>query len=48
LEDGTVLTIPPTVEVSWAELKPGKTVAVIYTVTGEAGQQGAVKKIEVK
>jgi Protein of unknown function (DUF1344) len=48
LEDGTVLTIPPTVPVSWAELQPGKTVAVIYTVTGEAGQQGAVKKIEVK
>jgi hypothetical protein len=45
LEDGTMFTIPATVQVSWAELKPGKTVAVSYT---EAGQQKAVKKVEVK
>jgi hypothetical protein len=45
LEDGTIFTIPTTVQVSWEELKPGKTVAVSYT---EAGQQKAVKKVEVK
>jgi len=45
LEDGTKFMIPATVQVSWAELKPGKTVAVSYT---EAGQQKAVKKVEVK
>ena len=48
LEDGSVLTIPATVQVSWAELKPGKTVAFSYTETGEAGQQKSVKKIELK
>jgi Cu/Ag efflux protein CusF len=48
LDDGTVLTIPAMVQVSWTELKPGKTVAVSYTETGEAGQQKSVKKIEVK
>ena len=47
LDDGTVLTIPATVQVSWADLKPGKTVAVSYTEGGEAGQK-AVKKIELK
>jgi len=45
LEDGTIFTIPTTVQVSWAELKPGKTVAISYT---EAGQQKAVKKVELK
>ena len=45
LEDGTLFTIPTTVQVSWAELKPGTPVAVSYT---EAGQQKAVKKVEVK
>jgi hypothetical protein len=47
LDDGTVLSIPATVQVSWADLKPGKTVAVSYTEGGEAGQK-AVKKIELK
>src|SRR5262245_55711919 len=47
LDDGTILTIPGTVQVSWAELKPGKTVAVSYTEGGETGQK-AVKKIELK
>jgi hypothetical protein len=45
LEDGTMFTIPTSVQVSWAELQPGKTVAVSYT---EAGQQKSVKKVEVK
>jgi hypothetical protein len=45
LEDGTRFMIPATVRVSWAELLPGKTVAVSYT---EAGEQRAVKKVEVK
>jgi len=45
LEDGTMFTIPTTVQVSWAELKPGKTVLISYS---EAGQQKAVKKVEVK
>jgi Protein of unknown function (DUF1344) len=48
LEDGTVFTIPAMVQVSWAELKPGKTVAVSYTEAGEAGQQKVVKKVELK
>jgi hypothetical protein len=45
LEDGTMFTIPTSVQVSWAELKPGETVAVSYT---EAGQQKSVKRVEVK
>jgi hypothetical protein len=45
LEDGTLFTIPTTVQVAWAELKPGTPVAVSYT---EAGPQKAVKKVEVK
>jgi hypothetical protein len=48
LEDGTVFTVPAMVQVSWAELKPGKTVAVSYTEAGEAGQQKVVKKVELK
>ena len=43
LEDGTLFTIPTTVRVSWAELKPGTPVAVSYTEPGKA-----VKKVEVK
>jgi hypothetical protein len=45
LEDGTMFTIPTSVQVSWAELKPGETVAVSYT---EAGQQKSVKRVQVK
>jgi len=45
LEDGTMFTIPTTVQVSWAELKPGKTVLISYT---EAGPQKSVKKLEMK
>jgi uncharacterized protein DUF1344 len=45
LEDGTTFMVPATVQVSWAELKPGKTVLISYS---EAGQQKAVKKVEVK
>jgi Protein of unknown function (DUF1344) len=45
LEDGTTFMIPTTVQVSWAELKPGQTVLISYS---EAGQQKAVKKVEVK
>ena len=45
LEDGTVLTIPAGVPVSWADVKPGAQVAASYT---ESGQQKSVKKFEVK
>jgi hypothetical protein len=45
LEDGSMFTIPTTVQVSWAELKPGKTVQISYS---EAGQQKSVKKVEIK
>jgi len=45
LEDGTKFMVPATVQVSWAELKPGKTVLISYS---EAGQQKSVKKVEVK
>jgi Cu/Ag efflux protein CusF len=45
LEDGTSFTIPATVQVEWASIKPGKTVAISYT---EAGQQKTVRKVEVK
>jgi hypothetical protein len=45
LEDGTSFTIPATVKVEWADLKPGKTVAISYV---EAGQLKTARKIEVK
>jgi Cu/Ag efflux protein CusF len=45
LEDGTSFTIPATVQVAWAELKPGTTVAIAYV---EAGQLKTARKIEVK
>ena len=45
LEDGTMLTIPAAVQVEWAKIKPGSTVAVSYV---EAGQQKTVRKFEVK
>ena len=45
LEDGTTLTIPPTVKVEWGSVKPGAMVMVSYV---EAGQQKTVKKFEVK
>ena len=45
LEDGTSFTIPATVQVEWADLTPGKTVAIPYA---EAGQMKTVKKVEVK
>jgi hypothetical protein len=45
LEDGTTFTVPTTVQVAWAELKPGKTVLISYS---EAGPQKSVKKVEVK
>ena len=45
LEDGTTLTIPPTVKVEWGSVKPGAMVMVSYI---EAGQQKTVKKFEVK
>jgi phosphotransferase system HPr-like phosphotransfer protein len=45
LEDGTKVMIPTTVQVSWAELKPGKTVLISYSGTA---QQMTVKKVEVK
>ncbi len=45
LEDGTMFTIPATVQVEWADLKPGKTVAISYV---EAGQLKTARKIEVK
>ena len=45
LEDGTTLTIPPTVKVEWGSVKPGATVMISYV---EAGQQKTVKKFEVK
>ena len=45
LEDGTTLTIPPTVPVPWTSIKPGSTVMVSYV---ESGQMKQVKKFEVK
>jgi hypothetical protein len=45
LEDGTSFTIPATVQVEWATITPGKTVAISYV---EAGQQQMVRKVEVK
>ena len=45
LEDGTMFTIPATVQVQWADLKPGQTVAISYV---EAGQPKTARKIEVK
>jgi hypothetical protein len=45
LEDGTMLTIPATVQVEWAQIKPGSIVTASY---GEAGQLKTVRKFEVK
>ncbi len=45
LEDGTMLSIPAGVQVEWAKVKPGSTVAVSYV---EAGQQKTVRKVQVK
>jgi hypothetical protein len=45
LEDGTSFTIPATVQVEWASITPGKTVAISYV---EAGQMKTVRKVEVK
>jgi len=45
LEDGTTLTIPPTVPIQWTSIKPGSTVMVSYV---ESGQMKQVKKFEVK
>ena len=45
LEDGTMLTIPAAVQVEWAKIKPGSTVAASYV---EAGQLKTVRKFEVK
>jgi Protein of unknown function (DUF1344) len=45
LEDGTKVMIPTAVQVSWAELKPGKTVLISYSGTA---QRMTVKKVEVK
>jgi len=45
LEDGTTLTIPPTVQVEWASVKPGTMVMASYV---EAGRMKTVKKFEVK
>jgi Cu/Ag efflux protein CusF len=45
LEDGTMFTIPASVQVQWADLKPGQTVAIAYV---EAGQQKTARKVEVK
>jgi uncharacterized membrane protein len=45
LEDGTSFTIPATVQVEWATITPGKTVAISYV---EAGQMKTVRKVEVK
>ena len=45
LEDGTMFTIPATVQVAWADLKPGSTVAISYV---EAGQQKTARKIDIK
>ena len=45
LEDGTMFTIPATVQVQWADLKPGSTVSISYV---EAGQLKTARKIEVK
>jgi Cu/Ag efflux protein CusF len=45
LEDGTMLTVPPGVQVDWAKVKPGSTVAISYV---EAGQKKTVRKFQVK
>jgi hypothetical protein len=45
LEDGTMLSVPPGVQVDWAKVKPGSTVAVSYV---EAGQQKTVRKFQIK
>jgi hypothetical protein len=45
LEDGTMLTVPPGVQVDWTKVKPGSTVAISYV---EAGQQKTVRKFQVK
>lgn len=45
LEDGSMYTIPATVQVSWAELQPGKKVLISYS---ETGQLKNVKKVEIK
>jgi Cu/Ag efflux protein CusF len=44
LEDGTMFTIPATVQVP-ADLKPGASVSISYV---EAGQTKTARKIEVK
>ena len=45
LEDGTMFSIPATVQVEWANVTPGKTVTISYV---EAGQLKTVRKVEVK
>jgi hypothetical protein len=45
LEDGTMLTVPPGVQVDWAKVEPGSTVAISYV---EAGQKKTVRKFQVK
>jgi uncharacterized cupin superfamily protein len=45
LEDGTMLTVPPGVQVDWAKVKPGSTVAISYV---EAGQKKTVRKVQIK
>jgi Protein of unknown function (DUF1344) len=45
LEDGSMFTVPTTVQVSWKELTAGKPVLISYS---EVGQLKTVKKVEIK